>query len=160
MSKQNRHTARRLIIQALFQWDFNQAPKEKIEEFVDYLAKSLYPGMEELSFVKKIINGIFKNITKIDEHITKYAPEWPLSQITIVDRNILRMGIYELLFDPDTPAKVAIDEALEIAREFNGEPSRKFVNGVLGSIFRDIKVQKKSEDKENDNKSEILNSKS
>jgi N utilization substance protein B len=66
----------------------------------------------------------------------------------VVDRNILRLGIYELLFDPDTPAKVAIDEALELAREFNGEPSRKFVNGVLGSIYKDANIEKKSEDKE------------
>ena len=144
MSKHNRHIARRLIIQTLFQWDFNAAPKEKIDQFIDYLVSSLYPGFGELEFAKKVLNGILDHQQEIDANISKYAPEWPIEQITVVDRNILRMGIYELLFDPDTPAKVAIDEALEIAREFNGEPSRRFINGVLGSIYKDAKIEKKT----------------
>ncbi|MBU1148677.1 transcription antitermination factor NusB, partial [Patescibacteria group bacterium] len=80
---------------------------------------------------------------EIDQLITKYAPEWPLDQITTVDRNVLRIGVYELKFDDDIPPKVAINEAIELAKTFGGESSGKFVNGVLGAIFKDMQEVEK-----------------
>jgi N utilization substance protein B len=82
------------------------------------------------------------NLEMVDTYITKYATEWPLDQITIVDRNILRIGVYELIFNDDIPAKVAINEAIEIAKTFGSESSGKFVNGVLGAIYKDMEAQK------------------
>lgn len=96
------------------------------------------PKFNDHGFVKSIVNGVMKNQAEIDGYITKYATEWPLDQITIVDRNVLRIGVYELVFDPDIPSKVAINEAIEIAKAFGGESSGKFVNGVLGTVFKEI----------------------
>jgi len=93
--------------------------------------------------------GTLKNIIEIDNYIIKYATEWPLDQITMVDRNILRIGVYELIFDETIPAKVAINEAIEVAKTFGGASSGKFVNGVLGAIYKenaeklDVKNKKK-----------------
>ena len=90
---------------------------------------------------------------EIDKLITKFAPEWPLDQITIVDRNVLRLGTYELRFEESIPAKVAINEAIELAKTFGGESSGKFVNGVLGAIYKDMgekEVDKKNKEKKDD----------
>jgi len=153
MSKKSRHIGRKIAIQALFQYDFQPCHPEpvegtKIDNIIDYIVDEIEYNFEDKAFVKKITHGVLDNQSKIDAHIIKFAPEWPLDQITPIDRNILRVGIYELVFDLDIPAKVAIDEAIEMAREFSGESSRKFVNGVLGSIFKSINIKKKSEDKE------------
>ena len=151
MSKKSRHIGRKIAIQALFQYDF-ESQKQDINKIVDYIVDEIEHNFDDKDFAKKIAHGVLDNQSKIDAHITKFAPEWPLDQITPIDRNILRVGIYELVFDLDIPAKVAIDEAIEMAREFSGESSRKFVNGVLGSIFKSIDIQKKSEDKEDKEK--------
>jgi N utilization substance protein B len=87
-------------------------------------------------------------LPEIDKAIVKYATEWPLDQITIVDRNILRIGVFELLMATDIPPKVAINEAIEIAKTFGGESSGKFVNGVLGAIFKDMDKGKKTAEDE------------
>ncbi|MEA3463632.1 MAG: transcription antitermination factor NusB, partial [Patescibacteria group bacterium] len=100
------------------------------------------PRFDDHGFVKNLINGVMKNLGVIDKYITKYATEWPLEQITIVDRNILRIGVYELVFNKEIPAKVAINEAIEIAKIYGGESSGKFVNGVLGAIYKDINNNK------------------
>src|SRR3989339_902101 len=144
----SRHLARTIALQTLFEWDFTNKPKDKLPEFIDYNYQEFVTKTSDQSFTKKIVTGVIKNIKKIDGYITKYAPEWPLDQITNVDRNILRIGIYELVFDKDIPSKVAINEAIEIAKTFGGESSGKFVNGVLGSIFKDLGEMEKSEDKE------------
>ena len=89
-----------------------------------------------------LINGVMKRLSEIDKYITKYATEWPLEQITIVDRNILRIGVYELIFNDEIPAKVAINEAIEIAKTFGSDSSGKFVNGVLGAIYKDMEQEK------------------
>ena len=96
--------------------------------------------MNEESFINDLAHGVLKHQAQIDEIIVKSAPEWPLAQITIVDRNVLRIGIYELLFGDkqQVPPKVAINEAIELAKGYGGESSGRFVNGVLGTIFREI----------------------
>lgn len=135
----NRHLARTIAMQALFMWDFNGRQADSINQSIDNVFDNFAPQFNDHGFVKDAIKGTMKNINEIDAYIIKYATEWPLDQITIVDRNILRIGVYELIFNEDIPAKVAINEAIEIAKTFGSESSGKFVNGVLGAIYKDMK---------------------
>jgi N utilization substance protein B len=144
----NRHLARTVAMQALFTWDFLDKDNKQIPKLIEYTFQEFAPNAKDRDFTENIVNGVVKNLKKIDGYITKYAPEWPIDQITKVDRNILRIGVYELIFDKDVPSKVAINEAIEIAKTFGGESSGKFVNGVLGSIYRDMDKVIKTEDKE------------
>jgi len=134
----NRHLARTLAMQTLFMWDFNGQQKNNLLDIINKVFKCFAPDFNDEGFVKKLIKGVTKNLSKIDKYIIKYATEWPLEQITTVDRNILRIGVYELIFDEGIPAKVAINEAIEIAKIFGGASSGKFVNGVLGAIYKDV----------------------
>ena len=141
----NRHLARTIAMQTLFLWDFNGKKSKKLEEDIRGVFTNFAPKFNDHGFVKSLIQGVMKHLSRIDVYISKYATEWPLEQITIVDRNILRIGVYELVLDDDIPAKVAINEAIEIAKAFGGESSGKFVNGVLGAIYKDML---KAEDKD------------
>jgi N utilization substance protein B len=136
----NRHLARTLAMQTLYEWDFRHGmgKEENIEELLEYVKKEFAAGLDDGGFVQELIDGVARNWDGINELIVKYAPEWPLEQITVVDRNIMRLGIYELKFSPGIPAKVAINEAIELAKNFGGESSGKFVNGVLGAIYKDM----------------------
>ncbi|PIR66546.1 MAG: transcription antitermination factor NusB [Parcubacteria group bacterium CG10_big_fil_rev_8_21_14_0_10_36_14] len=136
----NRHLARALAMQTLYEWDFRNAMKgeEKIKNIINYDKEQFATGLDDKGFVKELIDGVKKYKEEIDEIITRYAPEWPLDQITTVDRNVLRIGILELKHSPNIPAKVAINEAIELAKNFGGESSGKFVNGVLGAIYKDM----------------------
>ena len=134
----NRHLARTIAMQTLFCWDFNDKRENDLGRLIEQNFKQFAPKFNDHGFVKSIIKGVVEHAAEIDKYITKYATEWPLDQITIVDRNILRIGVYELVFDKDIPAKVAINEAIEIAKTFGGESSGKFVNGVLGAIYKDV----------------------
>lgn len=134
----NRHLARTIAMQSLFLWDFDGSDNSKLEEIVHGVFENFAPSFDDKGFVQNIIEGVIEHRQEIDRYITKYATEWPLDQITIVDRNILRIGVYELIFNPDIPAKVAINEAIEIAKAFGNESSGKFVNGVLGAIYKDV----------------------
>lgn len=146
----SRHLARSIAMQSLFEWDFNQMQKsgkstinkkETIEEIVERNKKEFGPGLEEeYGFVDRLVGGTVENLSKIDKIIEKAAPEWPINQITSVDRAVLRLGLYELLFGKreEVPPKVAIDEAIELAKSFGGESSGKFINGVLGTVYREI----------------------
>ena len=108
------------------------------------------PEFDDVPFVENTVNGILTHLDEVDALIAKYAPQWPIEQITLVDRNVLRIGVYELKFNPDIPARVSINEAIELAKTFGGESSGKFVNGVLGAIYRDATA--KGEIKEVDKK--------
>lgn len=134
----NRHLARSIAMQSLFEWDFRGNPTAALPAIVEHNLAEFAPGLAETEFTKKLVNGVIDNLAAIDELITKYAPSWPIGQITIVDRNILRIGMFELKLNSDVPPKVAINEAIELAKSFGGPSSGKFVNGVLGSIYNDI----------------------
>ncbi|MFH1393229.1 MAG: transcription antitermination factor NusB [Patescibacteria group bacterium] len=136
----NRHLSRSIVMQTLYEWDFNNRNDSKIEEILERNLEEFGPGLEDSQFVRDLIKGILENKDKIDEIIVKTAPEWPLEQINLVDRNVLRIGIYELLLGSreEVPPKVAINEAIELAKNFGGEASGKFINGVLGTIYRAI----------------------
>lgn len=137
----NRHLSRTVTMQTLYEWDFN-GQVDKIEDLAKHNIEQLAPGLEDSSFIYDLIGGIVANIGEIDKTIVETAPEWPLNQITVIDRNILRLGIYELLFAKEVPPKVAINEAVELGKTFGGESSGKFVNGVLGTLFKKLFPEK------------------
>ncbi len=126
-------------MQSLYEWDFSDK-KGDLKKIVEKNIKEFGPGLEDQSFIWQLIDGVVEKLAKIDEIIEKAAPEWPISQINIVDRNVLRIGIFELLFGnkEEVPPKVAINEAIELAKNFGGESSGKFINGVLGTIYKEI----------------------
>ena len=136
----SRHLSRSIVLQILFDWDFNKDKKIALDEIIRYVAANFAVGLENTDFIEKLVRSIFEKREAIDKIIEKAAPEWPLEQIAIVDRNVLRIGLYELLFgDPkEVPPKVAINEAIELAKTFGGETSGKFVNGVLGTVYKEI----------------------
>lgn len=141
-----RHLARTIALQSLAEWDFNRSLLNNeldLKKIVKrYLEKNTPSDFEGKEFSILLTEGVGEKNIEIDACIQKYAPQWPLKQITLVDRNILRLGIFELIFSSKTPPKVAINEAIEIAKSFGGETSSKFVNGVLGAIYEDIKNKK------------------
>ena len=136
----NRHLSRSVVLQSLFEWDFRGRNDKDIKEIVIRIANEFAPGMSDFSFTNELINNILSKRGDLDKIIEKAAPDWPLDKISIIDRNVLRMGLYELLFSDreEVPAKVAINEAIELAKSFGGENSGKFVNGVLGSVYKEL----------------------
>lgn len=160
----NRHLARTIALQTLYQWDFNNMPTGDLEQMLLRNQNEFAPEFDDKGFSKNLVEGVAKNISEIDKEITEHAPEWPLDQITVVDRNVLRIGIYEMKFDIDIPAKVAINEAIELAKTFGGESSGKFVNGVLGAIYKEMEKRgdkkielSKAEEKGKDDKKQEEN---
>lgn len=135
----NRHLARTIAMQSLYEWDFNKMKNEELSALINNNLKEFAPDFDDNGFTNHLVKGVVNHLDEINNLITKYAPEWPLEQITVVDRNILRIGIYELRFSGgEIPPKVAINEAIELAKTFGGESSGKFVNGVLGTIFKEM----------------------
>ncbi|MBI5139301.1 transcription antitermination factor NusB [Candidatus Nomurabacteria bacterium] len=143
----NRHLSRSIVLQTLFEWDF--LPKsplhgdfsdEEIKKILSRNLKEFAPGLEDDVFVFTLIREILKKRTVIDEIIEKAAPDWPINKISVIDRNILRIGLTELLFGDrkEVPPKVAINEAIELAKTFGGDNSGKFINGVLGAVYKEI----------------------
>lgn len=136
----NRHLSRSLAMQSLFEWDFNGYDEEDMLAVINRNVEEFAPGIEDVSFIKDLVIGVVKRRDNLDNIIEKAAPDWPISQIANVDRNILRMGLYELLFGDrrEVPARVAINEAIELAKTFGGENSGRFVNGVLGAVYKEM----------------------
>lgn len=134
----NRHLARTVAMQTLYERDFHGGKMDDSDAAVARNLEEFAPGLDDKGFAKELVDGVLKHQKDIDATITKYAPAWPLPQITIVDRNILRIGVFELKHSDTVPSKVAINEAIELAKTFGGESSGKFVNGVLGAIFKDM----------------------
>jgi len=135
----SRHLSRSIAMQSLYEWDFS-AKKIDLEKIVERNIKEFGPGLEDVSFIWQLVTGVIQHLQEIDKIIEKAAPEWPINQITIIDRNVLRIGLYELLFGDReaVPPKVAINEAIELAKSFGGESSGKFINGVLGTVYKEI----------------------
>ena len=144
----NRHLSRSVVLQSLFEWDFRGRHGETIEEIISRDTEEFAPGLSDFSFVKSLAEGVVNKCQVLDSIIEKAAPEWPLDRISIIDRNILRIGLFELLFSDhsDVPPKVAINEAIELAKTFGGETSGKFVNGVLGAVYKEIGEPGKDEE--------------
>ncbi len=126
-----RRRARVLALQALYEVD---SAGHRAEEVLNRLLTEERLPEENANFVRDLVTGVIKNKEKIDENIKSFAPAWPIEQIPVIDRNILRLAIFEILIDNEVPIKVAINEAVELAKTFGADSSSKFVNGVLGSV--------------------------
>jgi N utilization substance protein B len=136
----NRHLSRSIVLQTLFEWDFAANNEDSPTEMLTRNIEEFGPGLDDETFMGELLGGVVKKKAIIDEIIEKAAPDWPIDKISVVDRNILRMGLYELLFGDRTqvPPKVAINESIELAKSFGGENSSKFINGVLGGVYKEI----------------------
>ena len=126
-----RRKARALALQVLYEVD---SAGHEVEEAVTHLLADGGLSAENGAFVRELVSGVIQNKEKIDLNIQDFAPAWPIEQIPVVDRNILRLAIFEVLLDNKVPVKVAINEAVELAKTFGGGNSSRFVNGVLGSV--------------------------
>ncbi len=135
----SRHLSRSIAMQSLYEWDF-YGKNPDLKDIVERNIKNFGPGLEDVNFIWELVDGIKNRLNELDKIIEQAAPEWPISQIPIVDRNVLRIGLYELLFSDkeQVPPKVAINEAIELAKTFAGITSGKFVNGVLGTIYKQL----------------------
>lgn len=137
-----RHLCRGIVLQSLYEWDFYKR-KVDLEHIVERNLQTFGADVDEPQFAWKIVNGVVMNLAEIDKIIERSAPDWPIPQIALVDCNILRIGIYELLYvdKEEVPHKVAINEAIELAKNYGGQNSSKFINGVLGTIYNEIKAK-------------------
>ena len=127
-------------MQSLYEWDFKGRHDEMLADILERNIKEFAAGVDDPGFIAQLVKGVIDHIREVDQIIEKAAPQWPLEQIAIVDRNVLRLGLFELLFAnrDEVPPKVAINEAIELAKSFGGDSSGKFVNGVLGTVYREI----------------------
>ena len=141
----NRHLSRSVVLQTLFEWDFpsTSSGQAKVEEIYPILEKTITefaPGTNDRPFINNLLRQVLEKKKDLDTLIEKAAPDWPIDKISVVDRNILRIGLAELLFADrkEVPPKVAINEAIELAKTFGGETSGRFINGVLGAVYKEM----------------------
>lgn len=136
----NRHLSRSIVLQTLFEWDFNGRDNHRLKDIMQRNISEFAPGLTDFGFMEGLLETIINKQEILDGIIVKSAPEWPLDRISTIDRNVLRMGLSELLFGDkrEVPSKVAINEAIELAKSFGGENSGKFVNGVLGTVYKEM----------------------
>jgi N utilization substance protein B len=144
----SRHLSRSIAMQSLYEWDFFDKTSD-LKQIAEKNLEEFGPGLDDEGFVWELVTGVVKHLKEIDEIIKKAAPQWPIEQISIVDRNILRLGIYELLYEDKeaVPPKVAINEAIELAKSFGGENSGRFINGVLGTVYKLIGGEEQEKEK-------------
>jgi N utilization substance protein B len=143
----SRHLARSIALQSLYEWDFYNKGINSVD-IIDRNLDTFGGVFDEKDFARSLVKGVCDNLEKLDQIIHTSAPERPISQLSLVDRNVLRMGLFELLYENrnEVPPKVAINEAIELAKNFGGASSGKFVNGVLGTVFKELDIP------ENENK--------
>ncbi len=139
----NRHLSRSIVLQTLFEWDTLVEEGKDDIPLVEMLTRNVEefaPGSKDTPFMQKLLRGVVEKQKELDLIIEKAAPEWPINKIARVDRNILRIGLFELLFSDrgEVPAKVAINEAIELGKNFGGENSGRFINGVLGAVYKEL----------------------
>jgi N utilization substance protein B len=151
----NRHLARLIAVQTLYEWAFvsERFPgdqvldeKTKVEEILERNFREFEKSLNNRDFLSELVRGTLEFKEKIDNIIRPAAPEWPLDQIALVDLTVLRLAIYELLFKREVPPKVAINEAVELAKGLGGMNSSRFVNGVLGTVYRASDIYNAEED--------------
>jgi N utilization substance protein B len=126
-----RRKARTVALQVLYESDL---AGHDVEAALAYILDQSGLSGEDADFARRLVGGVIQNKEQIDRYIRKFAPAWPLEQLSTVDRNILRLAIFEILLDNNVPVKVAINEAVELAKKFGSDSSSRFVNGVLGSV--------------------------
>lgn len=138
----NRHLGRIVALQTLYEYEFRKESDDSSADVSEILKRNLEryeTAIDDTKFVETLVNGVLKEQKAIDEKIQPIAPDWPIEQIARIDRNILRIGIFELLHQAKVvPPKVAINEAVELAKAFGSDNSSKFINGVLGTAYRTL----------------------
>jgi len=138
----NRHLGRIISLQSLYEYEFRSKAGDQTAEIGTIVAKNIEPyakALGDTEFVRDLTQGVLAEVDKLDEELQPLAPEWPISTIAAIDRNILRIGLFELTRRGETvPPKVVINEAVELAKAFGADNSSKFVNGVLGTAFRNM----------------------
>ena len=136
----NRHLSRSVVLQTLFEWDFRTLSLQHTNAALARNIIEFAPHAGDSAFIEELVRGVVERKADLDLIIAKAAPEWPLERIALIDRNVLRLGLYELLFADreKVPAKVAINEAIELAKNFGSENSGRFVNGVLGAVYKEL----------------------
>ncbi len=147
----NRHLGRIIVLQSLYEYEFRTKAGDATADIDTIVAKNIEPyakALGDTEFVYSLARDVSSRFRELDQFIQPLAPEWPLSTIAAVDRNTLRIGVYELQSSSETvPPKVAINEAVELAKAFGSENSSKFVNGVLGTAYRQIYNQEQHDQK-------------
>jgi transcription antitermination protein NusB len=151
----NRHLGRIVALQTLYEQDFRSEVNDPGLDLEDVLARNIAryeETIEDKAFIESLVRGVDLKSAELDDIIRPVAPEWPIEQIARMDRTILRIGVYELVFEEGVPPKVVINEAVELAKAFGGDNSSKFINGVLGTVLRaqeekTVKTTKKSTSK-------------
>jgi N utilization substance protein B len=144
----NRHLGRIVSMQTLYEYDFRETEEDKVDvnPILERNLAEFSGSIDDTNFVHDVVDGVIENTVTIDGIIGPAAPEWPVDQIAKIDKIILRIGVYELMVKRDVPPKVAINEAVELAKAFGGESSSRFVNGVLGTIYRTSDFYEAEED--------------
>jgi len=147
----SRHLSRSIAVQSLYEWDFKDYNNDLLPEIIGRNIKEFGPGLEDTKFVNDLVKGVVERREQLDNIIEKAAPMWPIDQIAMIDRNVLRLGLFELLYEnkDEVPPKVAINESIELAKNFGGENSGKFVNGVLGTVYREMGLEEEEKNKNN-----------
>src|SRR5260221_3680114 len=137
----NRHLGRIIALQTLFEQDFRRVANDVTFDLNEVLVRNIsryQATVDDKDFIERLVRGVDKYEATLDAELQPVAPEWPIDQIARMDRVVLRMGLYELKYEKDVPAKVVINEAVELAKAFGSENSSKFINGVLGTLLRNI----------------------
>ncbi len=127
-----------MAMQCLYEWDFREQDRARLPMCIATIKDDFAPGFDDGGYVERQVTAVSERVKELDEMLSHFAPDWTIGEMTGTDRNILRLGVYELKFDENIPSKVAINEAIELAKNFGGETSGKFVNGVLGAIYKDM----------------------
>ena len=149
----NRHLGRMVALQTLYEYDFRNSPTDpvNISEVTKRNLEKYKEDIEDTDFIYRLVDGVISHLEELDNTLRPLAPDWPLEQIARIDRNVLRIGLYALLYcKDDIPARVALNEAVELAKLFGSDNSSKFINGVLGTAFRTL-----VEENNNANNSEV-----
>lgn len=134
----NRHLARTMAMQVLYEWDFRGKEPARLGEVLRQIKLEFAPEFDDGGYVERQVTAVIEHLDEIDALLNTFAPNWSVDTMTAIDRNVLRLGAHELKFDEAIPSKVAINEAIELGKTFGGEASGKFVNGVLGAILKDM----------------------
>lgn len=137
----NRHLGRIVALQTLYEYEFRNTPETPVDvkEVTERNLERYKEDIGDTAFIDSLVQGVVEHTSELDETLQPLAPDWPLAQVARIDRNILRMGLYELVYrSDDVPARVAINEAVELAKSFGSDNSSKFINGVLGTAFRTL----------------------
>lgn len=145
----NRHLGRIVALQTVYEFEFRTQSKDETADLDDILTRNInryQEAIDDKDFVIQLVKGVTGKVAELDSKLQPIAPDWPIDQIARVDRNILRIGLYELLYKSDVvPPKVVINEAVELAKAFGSDNSSKFINGVLGTAYRTLVEETKND---------------